>query len=155
MFEVGLLEKGRGALARSILTALPEWFGIPESIDAYVTECDTLPVFAASTDGRQIGFLAIKAHTTVAAEAYVAGVLREWHRQGCGRLIFAAAERHLAQRGFRYLTVKTLAPSDPDPHYAATRAFYERIGFAPIEVFPTLWNEDNPCLLMLKPIATR
>ena len=25
-------------------------------------------------------------------------------------------------------------------------------GFSPIEVFPTLWGEGNPCLLMAKPL---
>ncbi|WP_419825670.1 hypothetical protein [Sphingomonas sp.] len=62
------------------------------------------------------------------------------------------AERRLAAVGIRWLTVKTLAASHPDPHYARTRAFYEAIGFQPLEVFPTLWGDDTPCLLMVKPL---
>lgn len=50
------------------------------------------------------------------------------------------------------LTVKTLAPSHPDPHYAATRSFYEAMNFLPIELFPTLWGPANPCLLMARVI---
>jgi hypothetical protein len=28
------------------------------------------------------------------------------------------------------------------------------MGFLPIEEFPTLWNADNPCLLMLRLLAS-
>jgi XTP/dITP diphosphohydrolase len=46
--------------------------------------------------------------------------------------------------------VKTLAQSAGDRLYARTHRFYAAQGFVPLEVFPTLWNEDNPCLLMAK-----
>jgi len=153
MFEIVEHTSRRGALARAILAELPEWFGIPESVDNYVAECEALPVLAAHANGEAVGFLALKTHTPVAAEALVLGVRRVWHRRGCGRALFAQAERRLARQGIRYLTVKTLAASDPDPNYTATRLFYEAIGFEPIEVFPTLWSADNPCLLMLKRIS--
>lgn len=153
MFNVVELSSGRGALARAILAELPEWFGIPESVDNYVAECERLPVLAAYAGGEAVGFLALKTQTPVAAEALVLGVKRAWHRRGCGRALFDAAERRLAAQGIRYLTVKTLAASDPDPNYTATRKFYEAIGFEHIEVFPTLWSADNPCLLMLKRVG--
>jgi ribosomal protein S18 acetylase RimI-like enzyme len=153
MFEIVEIQDGRGALARRILSGLPDWFGIPESVDAYVAASEQLPMFAVRADGGHVGFLSVKLHTAVAAEAFVVGVERAWHRRGCGRALFAAAERMLAAQGVRYLTVKTLAGSHPDPFYAATRRFYEAIGFEPIEVFPTLWSEENPCLLMLKRIG--
>lgn len=40
--------------------------------------------------------------------------------------------------------------TSPDPNYAQTRRFYERLGFAPLDVFPTLWSPRNPCLQMVK-----
>lgn len=46
--------------------------------------------------------------------------------------------------------MKTLSADHPDRHYAATRVFYEAMGFEPIEVFAELWGSDTPCLLMLK-----
>ena len=46
--------------------------------------------------------------------------------------------------------MKTLAPSDPDPSYAATRAFYAAVGFLPLEELPQVWGPQNPCLLMVK-----
>ncbi len=53
--------------------------------------------------------------------------------------------------GFSLLHVKTLAPtlSDPDPGYAATRAFYAAVGFLPLEELPQVWGPENPCLLMV------
>jgi len=49
-----------------------------------------------------------------------------------------------------YLTVKTLDESREDEGYARTRRFYYAMGFQPLEVFPMLWDADNPCLCMLK-----
>jgi len=34
--------------------------------------------------------------------------------------------------------------------YDQTVAFYKSVGFSKLGVFPTLWNEDNPCLIMIK-----
>jgi ribosomal protein S18 acetylase RimI-like enzyme len=154
VFKIVRKETARGALARAILSGLPEWFGIPESVDEYVASCERLPMFAVEADdGAHVGFLALKRQSRVATEAYVLGVARAWHRRGCGRALFAAAEQDLVAQGVRYLTVKTLAASDPDPNYAATRLFYEGIGFEPIEEFPTLWGPENPALLMLKRLA--
>jgi GNAT superfamily N-acetyltransferase len=151
MIQIVDLQVGRGALARAVLSALPDWFGRPESVDDYVRAADALPMLAARlADGRDIGFLSLKPQTPVAAEAMVLGVLPEWHRRGLGRRLFDAAERRLRTRGVRYLTVKTLSADHPDRHYAATRRFYEAIGFEPIEVFADLWGADTPCLFMLK-----
>jgi ribosomal protein S18 acetylase RimI-like enzyme len=83
----------------------------------------------------------------------VLGVRPEWHRKGVGRKLFRHAETLLRARGVRFLTVKTVAAPDDDPVYGATRRFYEAIGFMPIEVFPTLWHERNPCLFMLKSLG--
>lgn len=124
--------------------------GLADARETYITNAGHLPMIVARIHaGVPIGFLSLKRHTDAAAEAYVLGVRRE-HRHGCGRAMFDAAEHRLTAEGARYLTVKTLAPDRPDPNYAATRRFYEAIGFEPIEVFPTLWNKDNPCLLMKK-----
>jgi XTP/dITP diphosphohydrolase len=153
-FSIVELDNGDGNVARAILESLPEWFGLTDPRETFINNARHLPMIVVRTQAEKaIGFLSLKRHTAAAAEAYVLGVFREHHGQGCGRAMFDAAERRLAAEGVRYLTVKTLAASDSDPNYAATRGFYEAIGFEPIEVFPTLWNDDNPCLLMLKQIA--
>jgi GNAT superfamily N-acetyltransferase len=155
MIEISTIEVGRSALARSILDALPEWFGIPAATAEYVSNAEHLPMLAARAGGSEpIGFLSLRQRTPVASEAYVLGVRREWHRRGVGRSLFAAAERRLLADGVRYLTVKTLSGTHPDPNYAMTRRFYEALGFEPIEEFPTLWGTDNPCLLLVKPLKS-
>ena len=145
----------RGAICREVLESLPEWFGVPASIDAYVSAADGLPMLACFEPvGDVVGFESVKIHTLAAAEVYVMSVRRAWHRRGIGRALIEAAAQLARCRGARFLTVKTLSPSNPDPNYAATRLFYEAMGFLPIEEFPTLWNADNPCLLMLRLLAS-
>jgi ribosomal protein S18 acetylase RimI-like enzyme len=61
-----------------------------------------------------------------------------------------ALEAHLQAQGIEYLQVKTLSPAHPDKNYAKTRAFYHALGFRPLEEFPDLWGEQNPCLQMIK-----
>jgi GNAT superfamily N-acetyltransferase len=77
-------------------------------------------------------------------------VKKQWQRQGAGRRLLAAAEKSCGKAGMRFITVRTLAATHPDTFYARTRAFYDAIGFLPLEIFPALWNADNPCLLMIK-----
>lgn len=145
------LNEQKSETCREILESLPEWFGIPAAIDAYAKGVADLPMLVARhPSGPVIGFIALKRQTPSAVEAYVLGIRREWHRKGCGRLLFEAAERTVRKLGAKFLTVKTLADTKPDPHYQATRLFYEAIGFEPVEVFPTLWSPENPCLLLVK-----
>ena len=80
------------------------------------------------------------------------GVKRSWHRCGIGRALIEAVVELAISRGVRFLTVKTLSPSNGDPSYARTRLFYEAVGFMPIEEFPTLWRPENPCLFMVRPL---
>lgn len=141
----------KNKVCREILEALPEWFGIPESIDEYVDGVENMPMLVAKDQSDNIiGFISLKIQTSSAVEAYVLGIRKEWHRKGCGNILFKAAENKAKDLGAKFLTVKTLADTNPDINYTATRRFYESFGFKPIEIFPSLWSPENPCLLMLK-----
>ena len=107
-------------------------------------------MFGCYAGAEPVAFVSLKKHTPHAAELYVLGVKRRYHGQGLGRALFDAALAFAGQEGLRVLTVKTLAASHPDPYYAATRNFYEALGFLSVEVFPTLWGLSNPCLLMVR-----
>jgi GNAT superfamily N-acetyltransferase len=141
---------GQSAACEPILRALPEWFGIETALVQYARDIDTLPTFLAELEGRAVGFLTLKRHPACAAEIYVMGVRPEAHRQGVGRALVQRAEAYLRRERVDYLQVKTLGPSHPDPGYAQTRAFYTALGFQPLEEFRQIWNEQNPCLLMIK-----
>jgi ribosomal protein S18 acetylase RimI-like enzyme len=144
----------RGAICREVLESLPEWFGISASVESYIAAADQLPMLACfDPAGQVVGFVSVKTHTAFAAEVYVMGVKRSWHRRGIGRALVEAAVEHAISQGVCFLTVKTLSPSNDDPNYARTRLFYGALGFLPIEEFPTLWGAENPCILMVRPLG--
>jgi GNAT superfamily N-acetyltransferase len=149
-FEISGPHLKQGKVCEPIIRSLPDWFGIEEPIVQYAIDIDHLPTFTATVEDQVIGFLTIKQHNPYAAEVYVMGVLINWHRQGVGRALLALAQDWLRQEKVEYLQVKTLAPSHPDEDYARTRAFYLAVGFRPLEELTGLWNEENPCLLMIK-----
>jgi chloramphenicol 3-O-phosphotransferase/ribosomal protein S18 acetylase RimI-like enzyme len=144
---------GLSAACAPILRALPEWFGIEEATQQYIEAIESMPTLLAEIDGEPVGFLTLKPHSPFAAEIYVMGVQPEYHRHGAGKALLASAETHLRQQGVEYLQVKTLSSAHPDAGYAKTRAFYQKMGFRPLEEFPTLWDEANPCLMLVKSVA--
>jgi GNAT superfamily N-acetyltransferase len=139
-------------LCAELLASVPHWFGIAEANANYAAVAERSPTVGASVDGADIGFLTLVQHSEFAAEVYVMAVRPERHRQGVGTALLRRAEQELSQSGVEFLQVKTLAPSDPDEGYVATRAFYLGYGFRPLEVFPTLWDPDNPALQMVKSV---
>jgi coenzyme F420-0:L-glutamate ligase / coenzyme F420-1:gamma-L-glutamate ligase len=140
----------RSRVAEAVLRDLPEWFGIEESTAGYIEAAASLPTFAVEPDA---GFLCLKQHTPQAAELYVMGVRRENHRRGIGRALVEAAESWCRAHRIRYFHVKTLGPSRSSRGYDATRAFYEALGFIPLEELRDLWDEDNPALILVKDVA--
>jgi GNAT superfamily N-acetyltransferase len=143
---------GQGALAEGVLRALPDWFGIEQAIVDYARVADELPTFVAERGGAAVGFLTLKPTSTHALEVHVMAVLPGEHRRGVGRALVERAAANARAEGFTLLHVKTLAPTpdDPYPPYAATRAFYESVGFLPLEELPQVWGAENPCLLMVR-----
>ena len=140
----------RSRIAEAVLRDLPDWFGIEEATRGYIEDAAALPTFAVEPD---LAFLCLRQHTPWAAEVYVMGVRPDQHRRGLGRALVTAAERWCRAHGIRYLQVKTLGPSRPDPGYDATRAFYEALGFVAIEELHGLWTDDNPTLILIKDVA--
>jgi GNAT superfamily N-acetyltransferase len=133
-----------------IMHSLRKWFNPAEDIDRKAIIHRDYPFFAAYDAGAPIGFVALKIHNAYTADIFNLGVLEEYHRRGVGRELIEAAEKHCRDGGFRFLTVKTLDSSAEYEPYERTRAFYRKMGFIPLEVFATLWDEENPCLFLAK-----
>ena len=137
----------------TVLHRLPEWFGIEESMAEYVSLVEEMPFYGVYDGERPVGFLAVKIHNAFTAEVCVMGILKEYHRMGIGSELMERAEGYCQQKGLVYLTVKTLDGSVDFEPYERTRRFYEKMGFIPLEVFPLLWDEANPCLFLAKHLA--
>ena len=131
-------------VARVILEALPEWFGIPEARENYIRESADEIMLVSSKGGEPDGFLCLKETGRDTLELAVMGVLKEYHRQGVGTALVQAAKRIARERGYSFLQVKTVQMGRY-PEYDATNRFYLSLGFKEFEVFPTLWDEWNPC----------
>lgn len=141
---------GKAAVCEPILRSLPDWFGIEQAIMDYLTEVDHLPTFLAYDTDAVVGFLSLKLHNPSSAEVYVMGTKPESHRKGIGRALINRAQTWLMSQSIEYLQVKTLGPSHSDENYAKTRDFYAAMGFKPLEEFKQIWDEHNPCLIMIK-----
>ena len=135
---------GKRRIARAVLEALPDWFEVEETREAYIAQSADQPFFAALRDGAPVGFLCLKPTGDATVELAVMGVLRECHRQGVGRKLFEAARAYAREAGFAFMQVKTVQMGRY-PDYDDTNRFYQSLGFREFEVFPLLWYEANPC----------
>lgn len=142
----------RRNVAEGILRALPEWFGIEQSLKNYVQTSADLPFWAAYDGEKAIGFLALRQTGKTASEVFVMGVAPEYHGKGLGRQLMQAAEQNARSRGIRYLQVKTVQVGHY-PLYDATNRFYQAMGFEELECIPELWDEANPCQIYVKYIG--
>jgi len=145
-------EKAKRRITEDILSALPQWFGVPESIQVYVRQCVNAPFFAYQHNGEYIGFVFLKLHNDFSAEICAMGVLKEYHRQGIGTMLINKCVDYCNNHKIEFLQVKTLDNSYCD-YYKITRDFYAAMGFKLLERIPTLWSEENPCLIMIMHIG--
>jgi GNAT superfamily N-acetyltransferase len=131
-------------VSRSILESLKDWFEVDESREKYISESADQLFVAAEEDGKYVGFLTLKQTGNATVELAVMGVLKEYHRKGIGRQMFELARDTARSQGYSFMQVKTVAMGKY-PDYDKTNLFYISCGFREFEVFPELWDEDNPC----------
>mgnify|MGYP000481383168 FL=1 len=136
--------KEKEMISRTILEALPDWFGIPEAREEYIVNSVNQQLFAAVKEEKTIGFLCLKQTGKDTVEVSVMGVLKEFHRPGIGRKLFMKAREKAIKDGFSFIQVKTVQMGQYD-NYDNTNKFYISLGFKEFEIFPTLWDEWNPC----------
>lgn len=136
--------KEKEMISRTILEALPDWFGLPEAREEYIVNSVNQQFFAAVKEEKTIGFLCLKQIGKDTVEVSVMGVLKEFHRHGIGRKLFMKAREKAIKDGFSFIQVKTVQMGQYD-NYDNTNKFYTSLGFKEFEIFPTLWDEWNPC----------
>ena len=141
-------------IAREILEALPEWFEVQESREAYIRDSRGRVFFSAERDGRTIGFLCLKETGRSTVELAVMGVRKEEHRRGTGRALFMAAKEYASDAGYAFMQVKTVRIGCYED-YDRTNRFYQSLGFQELEVIPVIWGEENPCQIYVLSLKER
>ena len=146
MMEIKLIEDhdDKQKIARQILEALPDWFGIEQAREKYIKESTDQFFFAALDENQATGFLCLRETSKDTLELSVMGVLKEHHRHGIGKELFLSAKKLATEKGYAFLQVKTVQMGRYE-QYDNTNLFYLSLGFKEFEVFPTLWDEWNPC----------
>ena len=140
--------KEKQAIARKVLEALTDWFGIKESREEYISGCANWKFFAAKEDDEAVGFLCLKETGKATVELAVMGVLKDYHRIGIGRQLVEKAIETARSQGYEFLQVKTVKMGMYED-YDRTNLFYISCGFKELEVFPLLWDEVNPCQIYI------
>ena len=135
-------------ITRLILESLPEWFGIADAREEYIAESGNKIFFCAFDNDKPLGFLYLKETGKDTVELYAMGVLKEFHRRGIGRQLFNRAKEEASKQGYSFMQVKTVQMGRY-AEYDRTNKFYLSLGFQEFEVFPTLWDEWNPCQIYI------
>jgi ribosomal protein S18 acetylase RimI-like enzyme len=135
-----------------ILRKLPEWFGIEDSLMEYVKTVYTYSYWAAFHQEKCIGFFSGKIHYNRTGDIYVCGIDPKYHGKGIGTLLYKELEKYFMENKCKYVIVKTLSEINPDKNYEKTRKFYKKNGFEELITLTEMWNEANPCLIMIKKI---
>ena len=139
-------------ISREILNDLPEWFGMPESTEEYITDSQDKPFIACFMDNEAVGFVVLNATSEDCADIFVMGIKKKYHRMGIGTKLNDAYEKLAKKLGYTYTQVKTVQ-SGHYKEYDITNNFYKSVGYKELEVFPTLWDEWNPCQVYIKYIG--
>ena len=113
-----------------------------------------MPFWACFEEEQPIGFIALKETSNATAEIYVMGILKEYHRNGLGHLLWEVFLEYAKEHGYEYVQVKTVKKGKYK-EYDIANAFYENLGFKELECFPNLWDEWNPCQVYVKHIAEK
>ena len=139
-------------ITREVLEALPDWFGIPEARENYIAKSADQPFWCAYDEEKIVGFLYLYETGKDTVELYVMGVRKEYHRKGIGKALFGAAYQAAREMGYSFIQVKTVQMGRYED-YDDTNRFYLSLGFKEFEVFPTLWDEWNPCQIYVMATA--
>jgi ribosomal protein S18 acetylase RimI-like enzyme len=136
-----------------ILRKLPAWFGNEKSLQGYVDTVHQYPYWAAFDGEKCIGFSSGKIHYNRTGDIYVCGVDPDYHGKGAGTLLYKETEKYFIGNNCKYSIVKTLSEKAVYGPYEKTRSFYRKMGFEELITLTEMWDEDNPCLIMIKTIA--
>lgn len=140
----------KAKIVEEVLADLPEWFGLTDAVEEYIENGRISPLWAAKTKDNIIGFITLRETSKDSCEIHCMGIKKAYHRKGIGRKLQCTLEEFAKVR-YDYLQVKTVNEGYYN-EYDKTVAFYKNVGFKKLEVFPNLWDQWNPCLILVKKI---
>lgn len=144
-------EKRKSTYTKEILESLLDWFANEQARDDYVKEVSKYPYWVAlNKDNQCIGFFSVKVHYKHTGDVFICGILPEYQHNGIGKALYNAAELYFRQIGCKYVIVKTLSDIVNFEPYEQTRRFYKSVGFESLITLTEMWDEENPCLIMIK-----
>lgn len=135
-----------------LIATLPDWFGIPESNDAYLDSLNKFQSWVAIKDEKVVGVITLTEQFPGSFEIHFLAVHPDYHRQGIGKKLVGHVEEIARKNTGRWLFVKTLSPTHPDPFYARTREFYFSLGFELLFESDVLWGPENPAIILIRAI---
>ena len=94
--------EAKRSLAREVLDDLPEWFGIPESTEAYIRDAQNKPFLACFIGHQVAGFIVLNASSQDCAEVFVMGVKKQYQRMGLGAKLHQAFEEQAKTYGYTF-----------------------------------------------------
>ena len=133
-----------------VLRKLPEWFGNEKNLLVYINTVCKYPLWAAFDNNNCIGFISLKIHYNRTGDIYVCGVDPKYHGKGIGTLLYEILEKYCIEKKCEYIIVKTLSETVQYKPYLKTKEFYGKMGFKELVTLTEMWDEDNPCLIMIK-----
>lgn len=136
-------------ISKEVLNDLPEWFGMPESTAEYIIDSQDKPFLACFHQDEVVGFIVFNETSPDCADIFVMGVKKKFHRKGAATQLNDEYEKLAKSLGYSYSQVKTVQSGHYD-EYDVTNKFYKSVGYKELEVFPTLWDEWNPCQVFIK-----
>ena len=137
---------------REIIPLLPDWFGMAEANENYISGMAGRVVFAAFQGEGLVGIVGLKDHMARSLEVWWMGVKPDCHGQGVGTDLFETARSYAVAHDYEYMIVNTLSDRSDDEYYARTRAFYQKMGFD--SLFEENENDPlNPMVWMILPLS--
>ena len=109
-----------------------------------------MQVWAAYQEGDLLGFVSLSYSSEDCAEIDCLGVKKAHQGRGIGSQLLATLESEACKK-VDYLQVKTVAEGS-NKNYDRTNVFYRSVGFKKLEIFPSLWDPQNPCQILIKKI---
>lgn len=142
------------AACYEIAAGLPLYFSAT-GLEILQRDLEKHETLVAQGDGVLDGFISLDRKSAHIWEISWLAVRADVQGQNVGSALIESATAHARGEGARVLEVKTLAERDRPSNYDATRRFYERQGFALLEVIDPMpgWDPGNPCAIYVKALA--